>query len=288
MKMQQEQVIRAAREIDNAIIMHPRFRLAYEGIHRIIEMASLVNVPVGATVTAPSGCGKTALIRTIQRSITSEGILTSGPKCLSLVAEANATVGHLVLQIMRQLGYPATIRTSTLHEQSELLASAIRERGIVAILLDESQHIGRGKRTLIAAAITDWIKQISDQSGVVFILLGTPDLRPLTETNDQLGSRAPAHFELKAFDLNEEWVGLLRHLSKEVTSFDISSAHTTFYRQLHRVTGGALRPLKQVLIASTLAAYKLGKLSLDKDCLAAGHEQVFGPHPHTPNIFKDV
>lgn len=286
--MKQEQATRAAREIDNAIIMHPRFRLAYEGIHRIIEMASLVNVPVGATVTAPSGCGKTALIRTIQRSVSSEGILTSGPKCLSLAAEANATVGHLVSQIMRQLGYPATIRASTLHEQSELLASAIRERGIVAILLDESQHIGRGRRTLMASAITDWIKQVSDQGGVVFIMLGTPDLRPLRETNDQLGSRAPAHFELKAFELNEEWVGLLKQFSMEVKSFDVSPAHTSFYRQLHHVTGGALRPLKQLLIASTLAAHRLGKASLDKDCLAAGHEQVFGPNPHIPNIFKDA
>lgn len=286
--MKQEQVIRAAKEIDNAIVMHPRFRLAYDGIFKIIEMASVVSVPIGATVTAPSGCGKTALIHTIQRSMSSGGILTSGPKCLSMAAEASATVGHLVAQIMRQLGYPTTIRASTLHEQSELLASALRERGIVAIFLDESQHIGRGRRTLMAAAITDWIKQVADRSGVVFIMLGTPELRPLRETNDQLGSRAPAHFELKAFDLNEEWVGLLKQLSTEVRSFDISSVVTTFYRQLHRVTGGALRPLKQMLIASTLAAHRLGKTALDKECLAAGHEQVFGPDPHIPNPFADA
>lgn len=276
-----------AKEINSTIVMHPRFKRAHDGIIKIIETSRLSQTPFGATVIAPPGCGKTALIKSIQHSLPSHDFIQEGTASLAVAAEANASVGNLVSKLLRQIGYPTTIRASTIHEQSGLLASALRQRGIMAIFIDESQHIFRGKRTISAAGITDWIKQLSDEAGVVIIMLGTPDLKSLDETNDQLSSRAPAHFELRKFDLNNDWLGLLKQISSDVKSFDISSIYTQHYKNLHKITHGALRPLKQLLITSAVHAASLGKPSLDSESLSFGHAQVFGTDPRQPNLFED-
>ena len=285
--MRSEITVKVAREINGTIVMHPRFEKAYTGILEIIHAASIADIPFGATVIAPSGCGKTALRMCIERAIPSNAFLHDDLRSVSVKAEANSTVGHLIANLLRQLGYPASIRASTLYEQSSLIATALRERGVKVLFIDEFQHICRGRRTLSAAAITDWIKQLADDGGVVVILLGTRELKSLSEINDQLGSRIPAHFELKEFERNEEWIGLLKQIADTVKAFDISTIHTHFYKQLHSATRGALRPLKQILIASAIAAVDKGKTALDKDSLAVGHERVFGTDPHFANVFRD-
>lgn len=281
------QVAKIAQEINSTIVMHPRFRLAHDGIINIIETSNISGIPLGATVTAPSGCGKTALVKSIQRSLPSREISPEHSTVLAISAEANTNVGNIVSKLMRQIGYPTVIRTSTIHEQSSLLSSAMRQRGIRAIFIDESQHILRGKRTLSAAAITDWIKQISDDAGIVIVMLGTPDLGMIENTNDQLGSRAPAHFELREFERNDHWLGLLKQLAKTVTSFDLSPIYSNFHKPLHEASGGALRPLKQLLIASTIYAASMEKKVLDRDSLCYGHRQVFGPDSRRNNWFDD-
>jgi type II secretory pathway predicted ATPase ExeA len=266
--------------------MHPRFKKAYDGILQIIHMASLAALPFGATVIAPSGCGKTALMTSIARAITNDDSLSDNIRSVSVAAEANATVGHLVKKLMRELGYPATVRASAVYEQSSLIASALRERGVKVLFIDEFQHVCRGKRNLSAAGITDWIKQLADDGGVVVILLGTRELKPLIEINDQLSSRAPAHFELKEFDRNVEWAGLLKGLSENVKSYDLSTIHSTFQKSLHVATRGALRPLKQLLMASAGVAIEAEKSALDKASLMIGYERVFGPDSLAANPFQ--
>lgn len=283
--MSQKSAGKVAKEIEATIVMHPRFQNAYEGIMKIVNTASLVDIPFGATVSAPSGCGKTALMKIIQRSLPNSSILQDGISSLSVAAEANTSIGHLVSKLMRQLGYPSSVRASTIHEQSTRLSSSVRELGVKAIFIDEAQHIFRGRRTLSAAAITDWIKQLTDEAGVVVIMLGTRELAPLEQANDQLHSRAPAHFELREFELNDDWVGLLRQIAYQVKLYDLSSIHTDYYRQLHRATRGALRPLKQLLIASAVQSVTEEKSKLDIDDLANGYLQIFGTDPRSRNPF---
>lgn len=284
--MRSELVRKAASEINSTIVMHPRFESAYKGILDIIETANYVDLPYGATVVAPSGCGKTALIKTISRAIPSSSLLGDDMRAVSVAAEANAALGHFVAKLLKQLGYPATIRASTLYDQSLIIAEALRTRGVKVLFLDEFQHVCRGKRTLSAAGITDWIKQLADEGGVVVVLLGTRELKPLIELNDQLASRAPAHFELREFERNEEWIGLLQQLSVNVKTFDISSIHQDFYKPLHAASHGALRPLKQLLVASTKAAIEAGKTALDKDSLRFGYQKTFGVDARMPNPFE--
>jgi hypothetical protein len=282
----QETIKRAIAEINSTIVMHPRFAQAYDGILNIIEMASLTDMPFGATVTAPPGCGKTALVKTLSRAIPSSQLLGDDMRSVSVAAEANASQGHFVSKLLKQLGYPAVIRASTLYDQTSIIGDALRERNCKVLFLDEFQHVCRGNRTLSAAGILDWVKQLADAASVVVVMLGTRELKPLNEMNDQLGSRAPAHFDLGEFQRNEEWVGLLRRFAADVKVIDLKPLHTELYKPLHTATNGVLRPLKQLLVMSVKCALQADKDQIDLVSLHDGYQMLFGSSARRPNPFE--
>lgn len=274
-------------EINATIVMHPAFKKAFDGILKLIHLNSLSEVPFGGSVIAPPGCGKSSLIKCIKQHFPDSSLFQEGSSCLSVSAEANTNIGHLVSKLMKQLGYQTIVRASTLYEQSALLAEALKERKVIAVFIDESQHISRGKRTLSAAAITDWIKQLSDASGVVIIMLGTRDFIPLSQSNDQLSSRAPAAFSMSEFQCDEIWQGLLKQFAEAVKSFDLTPTYKKFSKKLHKATAGTPRTLKQLLIASSIAGLQAGKKVLDQESLKHGYDQVFGNNPQIGNMFND-
>lgn len=276
---------KVSNEIMATIVMHTRFKNAYDGILYLLETANCVEIPLGATVIAPPGCGKTALIKTITRAIPSNNLLGGELRTIHVAAEASATQGHFIGKILKELGYPSAIRPTTLYEQSNVIARAFRERGVKMLFIDEFQHVCRGKRTLSAAGITDWIKQLADEGGVVVVMLGTRELKEISEMNDQLGSRSPAKFELREFERNEEWVGLLQEMARQVRSFDLSPIHQIFYKQLHAACDGTLRSLKQLLITASKVAIEANKSSIDKQSLITGYDMVFGTDAKRANPF---
>jgi|GEM_PF-2903436 len=282
--MSKELIRKVTNEINATIIMHPRFEQAYQGLLDIIDTASYGDLPFGATVIAPPGCGKTALTKAVARAIPSCELLKDDLRSISVTAEANAALGHFVKKLLKQLGYPTTVRASTLYDQSSIIAAALRERGVKVLFLDEFQHVCRGQRSLSAAAITYWIKQLADEGGVVVILLGTRELKPLTEMNDQLGSRAPAIFELREFQYNDEWIGVLKQFAVQIRSFNCEVI-TELAKPIRAATHGTLRTLKQLLLTSTKAAIESNKSALDQESLCIGFARAFGTDSRTPNPF---
>ncbi|WP_044528852.1 ATP-binding protein [Herbaspirillum sp. B65] len=282
--MNKIKIIKAARQINAIIVMHHQFKQAYDGIIDLIHLNQLSDICYGGVVIAPSGCGKTSLIKLVQQKIAEDDAVPEGAVCLSIAAGANTNIGQLISNLMKQLGYQTIVRTSTISEQSSLLARTLRERSVIAVFIDESQHISRGKRTLSAAAITDWLKELRDASGVVIMMMGTREFVPLSASNDQLASRAPASFSLSEFQNDESWKGLLLKISQDVTEFDLKPI-TTFARKLHKATNGVPRTLKQLLIASTYAGMSSGKTAIDADSLKIGYASVFGNNPQQENIF---
>lgn len=282
--MNPKSIAHIARQVNATLVMHQQFQEAYDGILELIHLNSLSDVSFGGVVIAPSGCGKSSLIKLVQQSLATDSRVPTGSMCLTVSAGANTSVGQLVSDLMKQLGYQTVVRTSTIADQSALLATTLKERKVVAVFIDESQHISRGRRTLSAAAITDWIKVLRDTAGIVIVMMGTREFIPLGDSNDQLASRAPATFTMSEFKHDASWSGLLLRIAQEVSSFDFMPV-TTFTKQLHKMTNGVPRTLKQILIASAASGLKSKKTSLDQDCLKEGFHSVFGNSTDAENIF---
>lgn len=102
------------------------------------------------------------------------------------------------------------IRGNRISDQSLNLIAALKERAIRVLFIQDFQHLYRGERDRSAAGITDWLKQLVEEAGVVIVLFGTPELGDLGQLNAQLHSGSPARYRLSRFDRNDEWIAFLQ------------------------------------------------------------------------------
>lgn len=275
----------ACEQIGKAVVMHDAFKRAQDTILELVEVAQISRTPFGACVDGPSGSGKNTLINVLRQRIGSADLLGERPQSLSLSIQATPSVGQVIGAMLTQLSFPPTIRPSRIYEQSEDLVTAVKEQPIKMLFINESHHLGEGRRLLSGKTITDYLKLVVDDTNIVVVMLGTAGGSYLEKLNEQLFSRAPARCKLEAFAAGSTWVGFLQGLANECQAFDIHAVHTQFSQQIHKATKGLLRPLKQLLIVAVRNAAKRGLLAIDLLALTESFDLLFGGGGRTPNPF---
>lgn len=266
-----------AEEVNMLTVMHTQFKKAFDGICRIAETSQRSGIPFGGAVTAPPGAGKSHLIQNIERKYRQSGGLLS-PKNAVLVisAAATSTSGSIIDRMLQQLGHPPGIRTVRLQDaRLSILIKGIIDRKVSLIIIDEFQHICRGKRSASANEITDLLKEIIDKTKVPLIVLGTDELGDLNSLDSQFTSRLPARFHIPEFARNEDWKGFLLAFEKTCTKFDLSIM-STIDAKLHKATSGSPRALKFLVVSAIRNAMErsLGKVDLQSFCDA--YDDVYG------------
>jgi hypothetical protein len=166
------------------------------------------------------------------------------------------------------------------------LIVAMKERRVRAVFIQDFQHLYRGARDKSANGITDWLKQLAEDAGVVIVLFATPELGELSHLNIQLHSRAPARFRLGPFKRDDDWIALLRGIATRCHAIDWNPIHQRYERDLHVVTQGLLRPLKQVLSAAAAIVLDGSAGELSPAALSQAHQLVFGTDSSVPNPFR--
>jgi len=282
----QARIYVACRELSDCVVLHPRFKEALNGIQQLVTQADLSGLPFGATVIGDSGSGKTTLMAAIQRHIPAQDLLGERPSALSISAQSCPTIGDLLGKLIRLLGFPAAIRGNRISDQSLNLIAALKERAIRVLFIQDFQHLYRGERDRSAGGITDWLKQLVEEAGVVIVLFGTPELGDLGQLNAQLHSRSPARYRLSRFERNDEWIAFLQGMAQRCRSIDWAPIHERYERELHIVSTGLLRPLKQVLSAAATILIRDGGAELNPAVFAAAHQMVFGTDSSVPNPFQ--
>lgn len=276
----------ACSQIGRAVVMHDAFERAQQTIIELVELAELSGTPFGASVVGPSGIGKNTLINVLRQQIGSSDLLGERPLSLSLSVQATPSVGQVIGAMLTQLSFPPTIRPSKIYEQSEDLVTAIKDQRIKLLFINESHHLGEGRRLQSGKTITDYLKLVVDETNIVIVMLSTASGSYLEKLNDQLFSRAPVRCEMNAFAAGGAWVGLLQGLANQCQAFDIHAVHTQFSRPIHKATKGLLRPLKQLLMMAVRRAARRGLLALDQQALGEAFTILFGDSGRVVNPFE--
>lgn len=266
-----------AEEINTLTVMHTQFKKAYDGICKITDTSQRSRVPFGGAVTAPPGAGKSHLIQNIERRYRQNGSLLS-PKNAVLVISAAATSnsGSIIDRMLQQLGHPPGIRTVRLQDaRLSMLIKGIIDRKVLLIIIDEFQHICRGKRNASANEITDLLKEIIDKTKVPLIVFGTDELGDMNSLDMQFTSRLPARFHIPEFARNEDWVGFLLAFKSGFTKFDLSLI-TTIEAQLHKATSGSPRALKYLVVSAIRNAIDRKLEKVDLQSFRDAFEDVYG------------
>lgn len=64
-----ERALQAGSRIAGIRIHHTRFKEALEGIGRVVQLGNYFRHPVGVSIIAPAGAGKTLLIDSVQTNV---------------------------------------------------------------------------------------------------------------------------------------------------------------------------------------------------------------------------
>ena len=75
-------------------------------------------------------------------------------------------------------------------------------------------------------------------------------------------------------------------MAQRCRSIDWAPIHECYERELHIVSSGLLRPLKQVLSAAATILIRDGESELNPAVFAAAHHMVFGTDSSVPNPFR--
>jgi hypothetical protein len=257
-------------------------------LHAIWEPAGFAYV----IVFGPSGVGKSTMIEILVNHFNAARALSFGSL---LLTEVRPPEGEL---FDRADYYHTTFQKLGIHTQS---ASEKRERGnrspryhedpalrnaleetlkrqhVRAVFLDEAQHLMKASNGAKPRDQLDWIKSMTNVSGVLHVLLGTYDLLHFCNLDGQSARRGlEIHFPRYNFQDKDEreafqaaLLSLLRQVPLQIDEQALMNGWWEFYKR----SIGCVGVLKQWLVRATALALreeseKLGWTHLERRALS--------------------
>lgn len=269
---------------------HPYLdQVEHEVLHTIWEPAGCAYL----LVYGPSGVGKSTMIHHIvQRLNTAEGGAGHRPLLLLEVRPPDGALFHRTdyyRTALRRLGQTTFERrtmvdlnteptwekkgarrtASRYHDDPELryaLEEALRTHHVRAVILDEAQHLMQGGQMATALDQLDWIKSMTNVTGVLHILLGTYSLVHFCNLNGQTARRGlEVHFpryHVRAESDCQAFRNVLLTLLAQVPLTVDQAALLQHWSYFYARSLGCVGVLKEWLVRATALALREGSAAL--------------------------
>jgi hypothetical protein len=235
-------------------------------IRKLIDYPWSGEEPTHLMLLGQPGTGKSTLLKWIaeQYPRVSHANFTEIPVLYASVP-ANCRIGKLAGAMLRAMGSPFWNRGDE-GERTHQLMVLLKQCKVRAVILDEVNHLVDRGQHKTHELIADWIKQLSSDAAIPFILAGVPRSRELLAANDQLADRFREEIELQPFGLentkrSNEFATVMRTFSKVLGSIEHVSLHSpSMLKRLVFATNGRLRVIRNLLVAAVdLMAEDQGK-----------------------------
>jgi hypothetical protein len=281
-----DRALKTGASIAGIRIHHTRFKDALEGVGRAVQLGNYFHHPLGVSVIAPAGSGKTLLIDSVQANICQWPFLSPNSVIVASLKEA-PTVGQIQDDLLANFNYaiPPRSRPRTNAALFHVLVDAIAQHQVQLIALDEYQHVFLARKTEVHAAIIDWTKRLMSRTMCPVLLSGTETLRSIEKADPQLSTRIPTIITLPAFDNDEDWRGILKAFASAVQEVDLSSLATDYATAVFKATRGTMRLLKSLIIESSMIAIDKSEGEVTRSHLSLAFRRVFGADTSAANPF---
>ena len=136
------------------------------------------------------------------------------------------------------------------------------------IIVDELQHFVEHGIGNALREVSDWLKSVSDQSGVSTILIGLEKCEEVFYSNEQIRRRFSQTIELKPFSIEDTeditiFSSVIRELDNQIglkNKIDLSEENI---ERLYYATNGLIDYLIKLLLGALEIAYKEKKKGID-------------------------
>lgn len=170
-------------------------------------------------IKGDTGSGKTTISRRHEqkhpRYESAEGTIVP---VLSATIPIPATPKSLVTKLLGKLGDPQAER-GTLVTQTLRLYELLRLCGVRLIILDEFQHFQDRDSNKIMQTISDWLKELLNETRVPIVLMGMPNCDLILAANLQLARRFSVRETLEPFGWNHSNAATQKRLRDDFRRF---------------------------------------------------------------------
>jgi DNA transposition AAA+ family ATPase len=281
--------------VESVFIRYCRLKELYAKIDFCRQFSKRSAEPECMLIAGTQGAGKTTLIEWYANDsparLLPEKRITP---VLVVTVPSPATVKGLGSAMLEALGDPAADKGSV-SSITLRLKGYIRDCKVELIILDEFQHFDDRHSPWVMRTVSDWLKNLINETSVPIVLVGMPGCESVLENkgNEQLKRRFSARDQIERFswdtpDHITEFRQLLKaiddvlpllkdsHLAEKETAFLIYSA-----------TGGVINYVMKLLRWAAVEAIESGIEQIDRSILAdAYQERLAQDFPKLPNPFS--
>ncbi len=281
--------------VESIFVMHPRLSMIVEQVEHAHFYSRIAAEPECLFIGGPPGAGKTTLLEhyKLQFPSVDHADRTEIPVLCARVP-SKATDKNLATTLLLALGDPVAERGSAFN-QTTRLKHFINACGVQLIILDEFQHFVDKDSWKILKNVSDWLKNLIDETGIPIVLIGMPYAVEILDApgNEQLQRRFAVRVELGPFgwttgDERGEFRAFLKAVDNQLPFDDCShlSDPVTAFR-FYCATNGRVGRVMKVLRRSAELAIDQGLNQLTLDILADAYDdRLRADHPEKENPFR--
>lgn len=279
--------LRVRRELYEMVVGHSSFKQALDGIGRVIQLGNDLGAPIGMSLIAPSGCGKSFLIDLLKRNAFGWPFLNDQSVLVAALKEA-PTVAHIQTELLNCFKYPIPIRpsASTNAKVNSVLVEAVSRRKMQLIAIDEYQHVLLCGKDGVRRSINDWLKRFMTLTELPVLLTGTDELAGSLTADAQISTRISGTYRLLPFKHDEEWLGILAAYEEKCDAVDLAPLRTEFSWDVYLASQGVFRTLKGLILEAVMIAVDDKAPVICKKHLGTAFQRFFGPASTRENPFQ--
>jgi type II secretory pathway predicted ATPase ExeA len=246
-------------------------------------------------IAGDTGTGKTTLIKWYASGFPARVLPERRIQpVLVVLVPLPATVKGLASEMLKVLGDPAADR-GAVSSQTLRLRKYLAACEVELIILDEFQHFDDRQSKNVLKTISDWLKNLINQSGVPIVLVGMPGCESVLDQkgNEQLKRRFAARDEIPPFNWDtREGINEFRQLLKGIddalplmNDSHLADVKTAFL--IYTATNGVIDYVMDLLRWAAELAIKSGLERIDQGLLAQAYEErIAQAFPKRPNPFN--
>lgn len=284
--------------IEKLFINHPSFERCFNKIKECHEHSKISVEPLCCLITGEPGVGKTTLCTKYEEAHPRVELneKTRIPVLVSRIP-IPTTTKNMVTALLKSIDDPLADK-GTAYTKTTRLFDFIEKCEVEMLILDEFHHVIDRDSNRVIYEVSDWLKQLINETKIPIALVGLPHSIRILEANDQLNRR----FALKDRLVNFEWIDKkkdkgsnndndFRYFLKAVDKSLPLAEHSNLagslvaYRMWKATQGNVNRTMKIIRYAARLTL-EAGQEKITLEFLKIAYEKMFGSEDQD-NPFTD-
>lgn len=280
---------------EKIFIIYPRLQKLMDKMEHCLHYSKIAAEPECMFIGGPAGAGKTTLqdyfLQKYPRSYTDDGVVA--PVLCARVPN-KATDKNLVTELLAKLGDPESRRGSS-YNQTTRLRKCMKDCEVWLVILDEFQHFVDKDSKKVLKTVSDWLKNLIDQTEKPMILIGMPYADQILDAvgNEQLQRRFAVRERLDPFswltdEQQKEFRAFLKAVDNQLPLMEASHlSDPTMAFRCYCATNGVIGKVMKIVRRATELALEQADERLSLNLLATAYDdRLRANHPGRVNPFR--